>query len=127
MTAQGPEDIVKLLDRAFAENDLDTFMSFYESDAVVMADPGRTVRGDAELRSFFRQTMKPGASARQIKTHVLEADGIALFLSRWALTYPDVQGQLSSREFVATAVFRKQEDGAWKVLIDNSFGPLVLK
>jgi hypothetical protein len=33
--------------------------------------------------------MQAGSSAKQLKTHVIEADGVALFLSRWTLGAKD--------------------------------------
>ncbi len=126
MIASSPEHAVELLDRAFNAQDIDAVLCFYEDAAVVVTEPGSTVRGSAELQSFFERAMRSGASARQLKTHVLEADGVALFLSRWVLEYNGPNGEVSSRTFVATTVFRKQPGGGWKALIDNSFGPLVL-
>ncbi|EON13169.1 DUF4440 domain-containing protein [Pandoraea sp. SD6-2] len=127
MIARSPEHAVELLDRAFNAGDIDTVIDFYEDEAVVVTEPGRTVRGREQLRNFFERAMKSGASAKQLKTHVLEADGVALFLSRWILEYPVPGGEVSSRELVATTVFRKQPGGGWKVLVDNSLGPLVLE
>lgn len=127
MIARSPEHAVELLDRAFNERDIDTVVGFYEDGAVVVTEPGRTVRGREQLRKFFEFAMESGASAKQLRTHVLEADGVALFLSRWTLEYKEPGGDASSRELVATTVFRKQLDGGWKVLIDNSLGPLVLE
>ncbi|VVE90021.1 YybH family protein [Pandoraea bronchicola] len=126
MIASSPQQAVELLDRAFNERDIDTVMGFYEDEAVVVAEPGRTVRGRAQLRSFFEHAMKSGVSAAQLKTHVVEVDGIALFLSRWTLAYKEPNGTVSTRELVATTVFRNQPGGGWKVLIDNPLGPLVL-
>ncbi|HVW53048.1 MAG TPA: DUF4440 domain-containing protein [Trinickia sp.] len=126
MLATSPEHAVELLDRAFNDCDIDTVMDFYEDEAVIVTEPGRTVRGRTQLRSFFERAMKSHASARQLKTRVFEADGVALFLSRWALERRDSNGGVSTREFVATTVFREQPGGGWKVLIDNSLGPLVL-
>jgi ketosteroid isomerase-like protein len=70
--------------------------------------------------------MQSGSSAKQLKTYVIEADGVALFLSRWTLEAKDAKAGASLRVFVATTVFRRQQDGGWKALIDNSLGPLVL-
>jgi len=56
------------------------------------------------------------------KTQVIEADGVALFVSRWIF---QAKGA-AERTFTATTVFRKQPDGGWKALIDNPFGPLIL-
>jgi ketosteroid isomerase-like protein len=119
-----PEHAVELLDKAFNEGDLATVLSFYEDNAVVITEPGKSARGKEELKDFFEGIMQAGSSAKQLKTHVIEADGIALFLSRWTLEVKDAS--VPSRTFTATTIFRRQQDGGWKVLIDNPLGPLVL-
>ena len=124
MFAAKPEDAVELLDKAFNEGDLATVLSFYEDNAVVITEPGKSARGKEELKDFFEGIMQAGSSAKQLKTHVIEADGIALFLSRWTLEVKDAS--VPSRTFTATTIFRRQQDGGWKVLIDNPLGPLVL-
>lgn len=58
---------------------------------------------------------------------MIESGGIALFLSHWTLTAPAADGSIASRQFTATAVFRKDAAGAWRLLIDNAFGPAVLE
>jgi ketosteroid isomerase-like protein len=123
MIATSPEHAVELLDRAFAQGDLDTVLSFYEAAAVVITEPGKAARGTEELRSFFARAMQSGSWAEQLRTQVIEADGVALFLSRWSL---HSKGDVAARTFIATTVFRKQPDGGWKALIDNPFGPLIL-
>ena len=122
MIAKSPEHAVELLDKAFNEGDLDSVLDYYEDSAVVIPMPGIEARGRAELRSLYQRVMKPGTSAKQLTTHVMEADGVALFLSRWTLT---VEGA-PPETFIATTVFRKQPDGGWKALIDNPRGPLIL-
>ena len=119
MIATSPEHAVELMDRAFNDGDIDAVLELYEDFAVVVTEPGKTARGTAELRRFFKEVMASGASARQIKTHVIEADGLALFLSRWTLTSGTGDGGVS-RQFVATTVFREQPTGGWKAIIDNS-------
>ncbi|HUA99590.1 MAG TPA: nuclear transport factor 2 family protein [Terracidiphilus sp.] len=126
MVAHSPEHAVELMDKAFNEGDLATILSFYEDAAIVVTEPGKTARGIEELRRFFQQVMQSGSSAKQLKTYVIEADGVALFLSRWTLESKDTGADLPLRTFVATTVFRRQQDGGWKALIDNPFGPLVL-
>jgi ketosteroid isomerase-like protein len=82
MIIDSPEHPVELLDRAFNEGDLEAVLGFYEPAAVVVTEPGKLARGSEELRSFFERVMRPGVSAKQLKTHVIEADEVALFLSR---------------------------------------------
>lgn len=126
MIAKSPEHAVELMDRAFNEGDLATVLSFYEDAAVVVSEPGKAARGTEELRKFIGQVMQSGSSAKQLKTYVVEAEGVALFLSRWTLEANDAKTGASLRTFVATTVFRRQQDGGWKALIDNPFGPSVL-
>jgi ketosteroid isomerase-like protein len=116
-----------MMDKAFSEGDFATVLSFYEDAAVLVTEPGKTARGKDEIRRFFEQVGQSGSSAKQHTTYVLEADGLALFLSRWSLEDKQPDGTVSSGAFVATTVFRKQADGGWKALIDNAFGPLVLE
>jgi ketosteroid isomerase-like protein len=125
MLANTPQHAVELLDRAFNDGDLEAVLGFYE-DLAVVTEPGNTARGAEELRSFFLRVIQSGGKAEQLSTRVIEADGVALFLSRWTLkggAFPGAQAQT----FIATTVFRKQPDGGWKVLIDNPFGPLILE
>jgi len=126
MVVHSLDHIVELMDRAFNEGDVSALLGFYEDAAVVVTGPGQAVRGREELRRFFEQVMQSGSSAKQLKTHVLEAEGIALFISRWTLETKGVETGPTARTLVATTVFRRQSDGGWKALIDNSIGPMVL-
>ena len=126
MIARSPEQAVEMVDDAFNRGDLEAVLAFYEPTAVVVTEPGRLARGTDELRAFFQRVMQSGAKARQLKTHVIEAEGVALFLSRWTLQSEEGEAAASERTFVATTVLHQQPDGTWKALIDNSLGPLVL-
>jgi ketosteroid isomerase-like protein len=127
VVALSPEQAVELLDRAFEQKDIETVLSFYEDAAVVVSEPAKSIRGKDDLRAFFEQAMQLGISAKQLKTWTIEADGIALFISRWVLRVPAPGREPSDRTFAAVTVFRKQPDGSWKILIDNPFGPSVLE
>jgi uncharacterized protein (TIGR02246 family) len=126
MTSDSPEQAVKMVDEAFNRGDLEAVLDFYEPSAVVVMEPGSVARGHVELRDFFTRVMRAGSSARQLKTSIIEADGVALFLSRWTLDSPDAENTANNREFMATTILRRQADGRWKALIDNPIGPLVL-
>lgn len=126
MPVRNPEHLVEQLDRAFNEGDLETLLSFYEDNAVVVTEPGKTARGRSELRAFFVWALAGGSTASQLQTKVIEADGVALFISRWTLTPKADPGQRTPLTLVATSVFRRQPDGGWKALIDNPFGPAIL-
>jgi uncharacterized protein (TIGR02246 family) len=122
-TAKNPEHAIQILDHAFNEGDLDTIMAFYDDGAVVVPQPGVEVRGKEAIREMYNKMLQPGMIARQSKIRVLEADGIALFISEWGLSQP---GQ-TKKTFIATTVLRQQSEGGWKVLIDNAQGPAILE
>jgi uncharacterized protein (TIGR02246 family) len=122
MIARTPEHAVELLDQAFNQGDLEAVLRLYDDAAVVIPMPGTQARGLQELRTLYQRFLRPGITAKQIKTNVLEADGIALFTSRWTL---NMEGQ-PPQAFIATTVFRQQPDGGWKALIDNARGPEIL-
>ena len=125
--ADSPERLVEMLDDAFNDGDLETVLTLYEESATVIATPSKTLRGHAQLRSFFETAMQSGLRAKQIKTRVIEVGDIALFLSRWILLRKGAAPGTAGQEFFATTIMRKQPDGSWKVLIDNPVGPAALE
>ncbi|HTS36666.1 MAG TPA: DUF4440 domain-containing protein [Candidatus Solibacter sp.] len=123
MITRTPQETVLALDDAFNRGDLEAVLNFYDDDAV-MVMPDRVVRGKADLRRAFKEIMAWQATVKQERTFTLEANGVALFLSRWTLKRNAQNAP--PRQFVATAVFRQQPGGDWRCLIDNSAGPAVL-
>ncbi len=126
MTASGVELAVKSLDEAFARKDLAAVLSFYEDDAVLVVEPGRVARGKNELARFFEFLFTLNGRAEQLETHVLESGEIALFTSKWRFHGTSSDGRVFEKQSVATSVFRRAENGAWRMVIDNSHGPAVL-
>ena len=122
MIARSPQHAIELLDDAFNRGDVEMILRFYDEAAVVFPEPGKEVRGKEALRDLYAQVAKQGAVARQLQTHVAEADGVALFTSRWSLRVEKGEPQV----FFASVVLRRQPDGGWKALIDNARGPRIL-
>jgi uncharacterized protein (TIGR02246 family) len=98
MIVSSPEQAVEMVDKAFNKGDLESVLDFYDDRAVVVTEPGKLARGKEELRRFFEKVMASRPSPRQLKTHVIEADGIALFLSRWTLA-TDSSGEASTKQY----------------------------
>ena len=125
MRARSPEHAIELIDKAFHEADVETLVSLYD-DAAVQVDyigvnQGKEARGKQELRDLYSRMLRPGLfTVKQIKTHVVQAGGIALFTSHWSAS----SDQEEPKTYIATVVLRQQPDGSWKDLIDS--GPAVL-
>lgn len=121
-----PLKVIELLDEAFNRGDVEAILGFYEDGAVVVVEPGKLATGKSELRRMFEWMVGNKGVVRQDKTHVIEADDIALFTSKWTFTGVGADGREVSRESYASAVLRKGADGNWRLVVDNAWGPAVL-
>ena len=122
-----PLETVEQLDEAFNRGDLEAILDFYEEGASVVLEPGRIAKGKDELRTAYEWILgNVKGVAKQEKTHVIEAGDIALFTSKWNYTGTAADGTTLSRESYASVILRKQADGNWRIVVDNSWGPAVL-
>jgi len=122
-----PLETVELLDDAFNRGDLEAILGFYEEGAAMVLEPGRIVAGRPELRRAYEWILNNiRGVARQEKTHVIDAGDIALFTSKWSYSGATTDGGPVSRESYASVVLRRQRDGDWRIVVDNSWGPAVL-
>jgi len=119
-------EVVEELDAAFNRKDIDAVLSFYEDEATMVVEPGKLASGKAALKSVFETIFNFDGVAQQEKMKVIESSDIALFISKWNLTYKVNDEGLKTKTFCATCVFRKNSDGEWRLVIDNSFGPAIL-
>ena len=125
MTAQTPLETVELLDEAFNRSDIEAVLDFYEEDAVMVAEPNRLATGKAEIRATYEWIFANiRGTATQEKTHVIETDDIALFTSKWNFSGAMLNGDSVSRG--SSVILRRQTDGSWRIVVDNSWGPAVL-
>ncbi len=121
-----PLEAVEELDEAFNQGNLEKVLSFYEEDASVVFEPGKIIVGRAALQEAFSFALSLKGKATQLKTNIIETHDIALFTSKWTFDWTSSDGKHLHRESYATTVFRKNKQGEWLIIIDNSFGPAVL-
>ena len=120
------DNIVKELDKAVNDKDLEKVLSFYEKDSILVMEPGRVAKGKAEIGQFFKYIFNMDIQAEQITTNVMQTGDIVLFTSKWTAKGKTPDGTTFNNNHIATSVFRKNADGVWRLVIDNSFGPEIL-
>jgi uncharacterized protein (TIGR02246 family) len=106
---------------AFAAGDMEGILSTYEQGATVVGQPGQPVSGDGPLREMFGQFISRGVAFTYGAHDVVVSGDIAVHLMKWTAPTPD--GDVSA---LSVAVLRKQQDGTWKMVIDNPFGDSVM-
>ena len=112
-----PAALMTALLAARSAGDLAAATACYEPDAHVVAQPGRVLAGSEGVRAFNASAM--GLPLKFHERRIVEAEGVALHLSRWTLAAED---GTASAEGVTTDVLLRQPDGSWLVAIDNPWG-----
>ena len=115
MNGHQPQHTSELLVTLLDKGDLGDLAALYEEDAV-FADYDATVSGLDAITEAFRRFRDAGKTLILNDSKVFEIDDIALV--HWSWTVQDADG--SSRNGISAEVLRRQSDGTWKFVIDNS-------
>ncbi|CAL1521888.1 YybH family protein [Bacillus subtilis] len=118
------KDIISACDLAIQNEDFDTLMNYYSEDAILVVKPGMIARGKEEIKkafitiaNYFNHHIVP----TQGKVILLEAGDTVLVLSQTLLD-SDKKDSEYAMERRATYVFKKNAQGEWLCVIDNSYG-----
>ena len=117
MDARQPEGVSELLVALLGRGDVRDAAELYEDDAV-FADYDVTVRGLDDIVLAHQRFYDAGKTLILNDSLVFEVGDIALV--HWSWTVRDADG--SSRYGISAEVLRRQPDGTWKFIIDNSDG-----
>lgn len=116
-------DAHKTLAAAFNTGNVQTVLSMYDFNGIIVPEPGKPVSG----RAKFEEAIKAILSIKgkmEIKTvYCLETNGLAVGRSEWNITDGD-EVKISSK---GIELMKQQPDGTWKILIDHAFGALELR
>jgi ketosteroid isomerase-like protein len=115
-----PEDAHATLAAAFNTGDVNTVLSMYDFNGIIVPEPDKPVSG----KSKFEDAIKAILSIKgkmEIKTvYCMQAGNIALGRSEWNIT----DGHEVKISAKGIEVMQQQADGSWKIVIDHAFGAL---
>jgi uncharacterized protein (TIGR02246 family) len=124
MPADAPDEIPALLAAAMNAGDLDAFIDLHEDDAsTIVPTDGRVVSGPAEIRLAVEPVFALSPRIENEVIGTLEGDGLALIHTRWALTASERDGQVIELAGRGTIVSRRQPDGSWRIVLENTLTP----
>lgn len=112
-----PEHVSESLVKYLNAGDVDAVMALYEEGAVFV-DLDGAVTGLADIRSAHQAFLDSGLVLTLNDVVVFEAGNVALV--HWSWTVHRRDG--SPAHGVSAEVLRRQADGSWRFIIDNSDG-----
>lgn len=122
-TATTPARLIATFGDAVNRGDLDAAVALYEPEAAFKVQPGQIVHGVPAIREALGAlfAVQPRLSSTVIE--VIEAGPLALVFNDWEMTGRGPDGQPVSMAGRSADVLRRQADGAWKISIDDPWGP----
>ena len=120
-----PEDVIPSLVERFNARDLDAMMELYSSEAVFVANDGRTITDRSEFAALFQRDMNLGVPLKANVRHVFVGGDTAQIVLDWAIHGEDSDGKLVHVHGTASDIMRRGADGVWRYIIDNNQGTVV--
>lgn len=121
--------VIEAADKAIMAEDFDAVKDFYDDHATLVVRPGLNVSGKAHIREAFvaiADHFSHSLKITQDKMKIIEAGDTALVISEAILTTSGADGAETTLVRRSTYVFRKNANGKWLCLIDNSYGTELL-
>lgn len=118
--------VVKKMSSAMELGKIEEVLAAYERGASLVTQPGKTASGP-ELREAFKGFISMKPKFNMPKHEVIESGDIALHISTWTMDAVDpATGNPIKQGGLSLAVFRRQPDGNWLMVIDNPYGDALL-
>ncbi len=126
MSFTTPQELLEAFFRTFNAGDLDATLALYEPNAMLVAEPGKTVQGMAALREALGAFLAMKPKLTPDKSEMLTTSDLALSLVKWTLNGTGPDGKPLTMTGTSSDVARRQPDGTWRLVIDNPWGTAIV-
>lgn len=123
-TPAADEQTIRELDAKWEKTaearDLDGTLSYYSDDAVVLPGNAPIVQGKEAIRALWKSLLSPDISLswQATKVDVARSGELAYLIGTYTLTSKDAQGKPATDHGKLIEIFKKKDDGSWKVAVD---------
>ena len=114
------EDAHATLAAAFNTGNVDTVLSMYDYDGIIVPEPGKPVSGKAKFREAIKAILSIKGKMEIKTVYCLQAGDVAVGRSEWNIT-DGAEVKVSAK---GIELMKQQPDGSWKIVIDHAFGAL---
>ena len=123
-TPAADEQTIRDLDakweKAAEARDLESTLSYYSDDAVVLPGNAPIVQGQDAIRALWKSLLSPDISLswQATKVDVARSGELAYVIGTYTLTSKDAQGKPATDHGKLMEIFKKKDDEPWKVAVD---------
>jgi uncharacterized protein (TIGR02246 family) len=116
-----PESTQTLFEEYINAADLESALSLYDSEAVVIQQDGSIKRGTNEIRQHLEGLLSLKPRISTIVLNTVRVGNVAMIFSKWRIL-----GESNNREAVDVTgksydIVTLKSDGTWRIAIDNPF------
>jgi uncharacterized protein (TIGR02246 family) len=114
------QDAHATLAAAFNTGNVDTVLSMYDFNGIIVPEPGKPVSGREKFEEAIRAILSIKGKMEIKTVYCLQTGNLAVGRSEWNIT----DGQEVKISAKGIEVMKEQPDGTWKIVIDHAFGAL---
>jgi ketosteroid isomerase-like protein len=114
------EDAHKTLAAAFNTGDVNTVLSMYDFNGIIVPEPGKPVSGKEQFLEAIKAILSIKGKMEIHTVYCLQAYDLAVGRSEWKIK----DGNEVKVSAKGIEVMKQQPDGTWKIVIDHAFGAL---
>lgn len=116
------QSVITAMTAAFNAHDIAGILAAYTPEAIVVGQPGQQSTGTQALHDMFQNYLSFKPHFTLLDHEIIQSGDTALHMSNWIMngTLPD--GTAMQQSGLSVAVLRKQDNGEWRMIIDNPFG-----
>ena len=117
-----PEEVLNSVVEGINTGNLDSLMMLYETDACFASQPGQLAKSPETIRQSLRSFIDMNGNLETKVTGVIQTSNLALVNTEWSFNGTGPDGNPINVAGKAVDLLRQQQDGTWRILIDNPWG-----
>lgn len=117
-----PKELLSSYVEKFNLRNVSSLMNMYEPDACFVVQPTQIVTGIENIRQNLQSFIDMNGNLETKVTGVIQTSNLALVNTEWSFKGTGPDGKPINVAGRAVDLLRQQQDGTWRILIDNPWG-----